>query len=102
MREAARLGISRRLTNGVPRDFVIGETYVALAMKVEEADKKGEVVHRNKVFMIFCPDRVEYVVDPAKLGEEKYQKHLGTMEKKGYTLVQVERREMVQSKMFEI
>lgn len=102
MREAARLGISRRLTNGVPRDFVIGETYVALAMKVGEADKKGEIAHRNKVFMIFRPSRVEYVVDPAKLGEEKYLKHLSTMEKKGYTLVQVERRELLQSKMFEI
>ena len=102
MREAARLGISRRLTNGVPRDFVIGETWVVLAMKVGEADKKGEIVHRNEAFMIFRPSRVEYVVDPAKLGEKTYSKHLETMEKKGYTLVQVERREMVQSKMFEI
>lgn len=102
MQEAARLGISRRLTNGVPRDFVIGETWVVLAMKVGEADKKGEITHRNKAFMIFRPDRVEYVVDPAKLGGEDYTKHLETMEKKGYTLVQVERRETMQSKMFEI
>ncbi len=102
MREAARLGISRRLTNGLPRGFTVGETWVVLAMSVQQADNKGEVTRRNKAFAAFRPDRVEYVVDPAKLGQEEYKKHLKGMEKKGYTLVQVERRESVQSKMFEI
>lgn len=102
MREARRLGISRRLTNGLPRDFEIGKTWVVLAMKVGETDAKGEVIHRNKAFMIFQPDRVEYVVDPTKLGDEKYQNKLKRLEKKGYTLVQVERRESTQHKMFEL
>lgn len=101
MREAARLGISRRLTNGLPRGFEIGKTWVVLAMKVGEAGPKGEIAHKNKAFMIFRPDRVEYVVDPAKLGDEKYREKLERLEKKGYTLVQVERREPTQSKMFD-
>jgi hypothetical protein len=106
-REANQMGISRRITM-VPRGFKIGETWVALAhrkaihvRKIPDSalpdDKTLATLGFEKVdsekdewkpgiFHIFKPQGIEYVVkddDP----EDKLEK----LEKRGITLVKVER-----------
>jgi hypothetical protein len=61
MREAARMGISRRIT-AVPRDFQPGRTWVLCAHRstIAPATRDGEAA--AGVFTLFRPTAVEYVV----------------------------------------
>lgn len=56
--EAAALGISRRISK-VPRGFVLGETFVALAHR--KAIQAGEGF-RSGIFRLFRPTRLELIV----------------------------------------
>jgi len=66
--EAERMGISRRIRS-VPKDFVLGETYILLAHKKaiinegEVPEYIGEVEYSPGIFRIFRPTRIEVIVD---------------------------------------
>jgi hypothetical protein len=79
-REAAEMGISRRLA-AIPRDFQLGETVVFLAQRKAVADQPA-------VFRVFKPQRLEYVV-----GEDDDEEKLERLAKRGVTLVRVVRAE---------
>jgi len=97
--EAKEMGISRRIAQ-VPRDFVVGETWVFLAHRqaiqsrcecngslgTECADCEGTlVVSTPGIFSAFKPERIEYVVK----GDES-EEELDRKERQGFTLVSVE------------
>lgn len=97
--EASEMGISRRIAM-VPRGFKIGETWVALAHRkaIPVKSDLGEDLKQGKgptqefkpgIFHLFKPSRVEYVVKSDD-DEEKLEK----LEKRGFTLVKVERQQM--------
>jgi len=94
--EANEMGISRRITM-VPRGFTVGETWVALAHRKAIPSAKNLVEHqfgikpsdlefKPGIFHIFKPQRIEYVVK-----EYDPQDKLERLEKRGITLVKVER-----------
>jgi hypothetical protein len=56
--EAAALGISRRISK-VPRGFVLGETFVALAHRKAIQASEG---FRSSIFQLFRPTRLELIV----------------------------------------
>jgi hypothetical protein len=122
MREAQRMGLSRRVP-AVPKDFVLGETWVMLAHRQviprpclpgrdshvllelgvdpgppgNEPGKEAQCRFCKKpvsewmgpgVFYIFRPSRVEYVVK-----DDDSQDKLERLEKRGLTLVRIERAE---------
>jgi len=67
--EAERMGISRRIRS-VPKDFVLGETYILLAHKkaiINEGEVPAyvgeEVEYSPGIFRIFKPTRIEVIVD---------------------------------------
>jgi len=74
--EASLLGVSRRIS-GLPKDFVIGETYVFLAHSkacnkwdteaVNENGQKGALVYSPGIFCAFRPTRVEYIVKQSEM-----------------------------------
>lgn len=103
MDEAGSMGVSRRI-QAVPRDFVIGETWVALA---HPRAIPGECEHgvpvtrgmcsrcpegvpdakwRGGVFTFFRPAAIEYIVKGDETEEE-----LDRLEERGFRLVRVER-----------
>jgi hypothetical protein len=90
-RESEAMGISRRITM-VPRNFRLGETWVALAHRKAinlpnpYAGKGPETIEKPGIFHIFKPSRIEYVVKSDD-SEEKLEK----LEKRGFTLVKVEK-----------
>lgn len=67
--EAAKLGISRRITT-VPRDLEIGKTWVLLAHRrvLPPAHAGGE--KRPGIFSLFRPTRIEYVIRGNETDEE--------------------------------
>jgi hypothetical protein len=73
MREAARMGISRRISQ-IPKGFEVGKTWVLLAHRKPEPH----------AFTLFCPERIEYVVRP-----EDSEDRLAALAKQGLTLVRV-------------
>lgn len=81
--EASVQGVSRRI-NSVPRDFVLGETWVWLAHRecIPNPDPQGKPT--PGVFHIFKPQRIEYVVKRDESPEK-----LESLEKRGITLVNV-------------
>jgi hypothetical protein len=87
--ESAQMGISRRIAM-IPRGFKLGETWVALAhrkaidMDVQRIGVPPEF--KPGIFHIFKPSRIEYVVK-----EFDPQDKLEKLEKRGITLVKVER-----------
>lgn len=88
--EAAKQGISRRLSQ-VPKDLVIGETWVLLAHRkaivtYQRTEENGEdiAVYSPGIFAAFKPDRLEYVVKGTESKEE-----LARLEKRGFRLVNV-------------
>lgn len=91
--EAALQGISRRISQ-IPKDLVVGETWILLAHRkaIEEAglDPGSEVpipvVYTPAIFSAFIPERIEYVVKGTETEEE-----LLALEKRGLTLVRVNR-----------
>ncbi len=80
MEEAKRLGISRRIS-ALPKGFVIGKSWVALAHpKGTGGEKPGlAVIH------LFRPARVELIVTPNMRGEDWVERYVA----KGVTLVEV-------------
>ena len=90
-REGREMGISRRITM-VPRGFKLGETWVALAHrkaiwnKITEDPGTTEIYYKPGIFHIFKPSRIEYVVK-----EFDPQDKLERLEKRGITLVRVEK-----------
>jgi hypothetical protein len=88
MREARRMGISRRIT-AVPKGLEVGETWVLLAHRnVPElhADGDDDKVDAPGVFSAFKPERIEYVVKGDETEDE-----LAALEKRGIEPVRVER-----------
>jgi hypothetical protein len=101
MAEAARMGVSRRITQ-VPRDFVIGETWILLGHRKaitkacsecgDEAHADAECPvcngegfeHRPGVITAFRPTAIEYVVKGDETDEE-----IEALEKRGLTPVKV-------------
>lgn len=84
-REVAQMGVSRRIT-AIPREFVLGETWVLLAHKQAVPEDDGE--GRPGIFHAFKPTAIEYVVkddDP----EEKLER----LAERGITLVRVKHAE---------
>lgn len=82
--EAAMAGISRRLS-GVPKDFIVGHTWVALAhRKAIVKYEDGKPIFTPGVFMFFIPQRIEYIVK----GDETEEK-LQSLIDRGFTLVKV-------------
>jgi hypothetical protein len=113
-RESETMGLSRRITT-VPRGFVLGETWVALAHrkvispdhlydvtsdpegKICDQCKQGEDAHLGKagIFHVFKPSRIEYCVNVATDTDEK----LEALEKRGITLVRVVNPEPIEQSM---
>ena len=102
MREAGAMGVSRRIHN-VPRGFVVGETWVALAHakavagECEHGAPVGHVCESCPdgesggkwmpgVFTFFLPTAVEYIVRGDETEEE-----LDALEARGLSLVRVVR-----------
>ena len=107
--EAARLGISRRIP-AIPREFVLGETWVAFAHRkcipkecpdcgaqlgtarphIQQSENcetcGGDQYHAAGIFRIFKPEAIEYVVTGKETDEE-----LDALAKRGITPVRVER-----------
>lgn len=87
--EASNMGISRRI-KAVPRGFVLGETWVALAhiraipAPIMEQDAKPT----KGIFRLFKPTTIQYVVKGNETPEE-----LADMEKRGITPVKIQRKE---------
>jgi len=91
-KEATHMGISRRISM-IPKGFKLGETWIALAHRraiptipLEKNETPG---WKPGIFHIFKPSRIEYVVKDGD-DEEKLEK----LEKRGFTLVKVEREQM--------
>jgi hypothetical protein len=85
MREADQMGISRRIQS-VPKDFVLGETWVAAA-HIEAIPGSAFPVEKKPepgIFQIFRPDAIEYVVKGDETEEE-----LEAIVKRGITPIKV-------------
>jgi hypothetical protein len=102
MHEAARMGVSRRISQ-VPRDLKVGETWIALAhpnaipgecehgapaghpcSNCPDGESAGE--WRGGVITFFRPTAIEYIVKGDETEEE-----LDRLEARGFRLVKVER-----------
>ena len=70
--EAQAQGISRRLS-AIPRDFVVGETWVFLAHPeaMTTIDADGESAKVAGVFRIMRPTRIEQIVNESDLEDEE-------------------------------
>jgi hypothetical protein len=88
-RESAMQGISKRIAQ-IPRDLVIGETWVSLAHKsaiveiLHYSDGSKDYKKYPGIFMVFKPTAIEYVIT----GKETDQQ-LDDMITRGITLVDV-------------
>lgn len=82
MEEGSRLGISKRIAT-VPREFKIGETWIALAHKKCIRNEDG--TYSPGIFQMFKPQEIQYVCD----GEESSDE-LDSLEKRGITPVIVD------------
>lgn len=91
--EATSMGVSRRIRS-VPRDFVLGETWVALAHRkairevIESREYEDVVEYTPAVFTFFLPTAIEYIVKGDETEEE-----LDDLEARGFSLVKVVRAE---------
>lgn len=83
--ESNMAGVSRRLSN-VPKNFVVGETWVVLAHSkaITEYNSKNEPVFTPGAFAIFRPSAIEYIVT----GQESPGR-LADLEKRGFKLIKV-------------
>jgi hypothetical protein len=87
-RESQEMGLSRRIS-AVPRDFVLGATWVWLAHR--KTIKTSDGTFTPGVFRVFKPERIEYVVK----GDES-EDELQRMTDRGLTLVRVHRANQTQ------
>ncbi|MDX9972517.1 MAG: hypothetical protein RBU21_05935 [FCB group bacterium] len=83
--EAQQMGVSKRIA-GVPRGFVLGETWVWVAHldAVKQLGGDGEWHSSPGVFHVFRPSAIEYVVKGTEEPEE-----LEALAARGITLVEV-------------
>lgn len=88
--EANLQGISRRIA-AVPKDLVVGETWVLLAHRsaIAEPGPDDKDQFTAAIFTAFLPQAIEYVVK----GDES-EEELLAMEKRGLTLVKVHKAEL--------
>ena len=88
-REANAMGVCRRIP-AVPKDFVLGETWVALAHRkaMTTIGDTGDPEPMAGIFSVFLPQRIEYVVK-----DDDSQEDLERMEKRGITLVKIQKKE---------
>jgi hypothetical protein len=85
-KEAMIMGVSKRIAR-IPQDFVIGETWIALAHPKAIIETAGNnVIATPGIFHAFKPSRIEYVVT----GKET-EDQLNRLKKRGLTLVNVTR-----------
>jgi hypothetical protein len=85
-REARGQGISKRIAQ-IPKDLVVGKTWVALAhpTAVTSYDESiGVLTHKPGIFSLFIPQAIEYIVT----GQES-EDELRALEKRGLTLVKL-------------
>lgn len=82
--EAAKKGISRRISQ-LPKDLVIGETWVCFAHRkaVLSVGEYG-IDYLPGIFQMFIPQKIQYVIE----GNET-EKQLETMVKRGFELIKV-------------
>ena len=85
VKEVRNQGLSRRIKS-LPHGFKLGQTWVLLAHRLGVEQKDGSYL--PAIFQAFKPDRVEYVVTGDETEEE-----LDRLEKRGLTLVRVERQQ---------
>jgi hypothetical protein len=96
LEESAELGVSRRIT-AVPKGFVLGETWVALAHKkavtttlldISEVDgfriEGSSTIHTPGIFTVFKPTAIEYITT----GEET-EEVLQNLIERGITPVRI-------------
>jgi hypothetical protein len=87
--EARALGISRRVYT-IPRGFVLGETWVALAhiaaIQPSAVDLEAGTKATPGIFSLFKPTALEYVVKGTETDDE-----LDALRKRGIEPVRVER-----------
>jgi hypothetical protein len=87
--EGMTMGISRRIKS-IPRDFKVGETWVAVAhikaipKSISVLDGQPDLPAKPAIFQVFRPTHIEYVVR-----EKDGKKKLADMQKKGIKLVKV-------------
>jgi hypothetical protein len=97
LREAAQLGVSRKVS-ALPREFVLGETWVYLAHRTAVWDP-GAKEGRPGIFSAFRPTRVDLVIEDEGAIPDRalaLQKKLGD----GARLVKVVRAEDAQEELF--
>lgn len=85
-REARGQGISKRLAQ-IPKDLIVGKTWVALAHPAAISDydpQKGVLTFRPGIFSVFIPQAIEYIVTGS---QSEYE--LLRLEKRGLTLVKL-------------
>ena len=96
LEEAAKMGVSRKIS-AIPKDFKIGETWVAAAHKYGASELKfyeeGAVDMQSPfiqyvpgIVQLFLPTAIELIVTPSMKEEDWVQK---MVEKQGVTLVEV-------------
>lgn len=85
VRESGLQGISRRISQ-VPKEFVVGETWIALAHRkaISAIGEKGKIEQAPGIFSFFRPQRIEYIIT----GEETTEQ-LEKLEKRGFTLIKI-------------
>lgn len=97
-KEAQDMGVSRRIS-AVPRDFRIGETWVAFAhrhaiqgefklFRPDDKDHPTAIDYRAAIFHVVKPQRIEYVVR-----KSDSEKKLEDLEARGISLVRVIRKQ---------
>lgn len=100
--ETIRQGISRRIPN-IPKDFVIGETWVLLAHieGMEEYEvETGNIIKKPAIFTAFRPTAIEYIVKTNKDGSiDDDTEKLERLEKRGVKLVKVRKKEEKQTQL---
>lgn len=88
-KEAQMQGVSRRISQ-VPKNLVIGKTWVLLAHRKaaitwkEEPGKEMELTYTPGIFHAFIPQRMEYVVR-----ESDTEEKLTSLQERGFTLIKV-------------
>ncbi len=85
IKEANAMGVSKRISQ-VPKDFVVGETWIALAhpKACNGVGEGGKIVMTPGVFRAFRPTAIEYVITGKETEDE-----LDALEARGFTLVDV-------------
>jgi hypothetical protein len=98
--EARVMGISKRLGQ-IPRDLVIGETWVALAHRKAIVDYSNGMTadtigYKPGIFSLFIPTAIEYILTGKETEEQ-----LDQLEKRGLKLVRVTTDKELQLESFE-